>query len=303
MSGFEGQTEIERKLAAEAAARAEAERAPAEPAEQEMPRRRKGLLARWSEKGGVLGGIAAALIAFFKVVGPVFALLGKLKIFVVLGKLLLMFGSMAISVWAYSLRYGVEFGIGIVLLLFVHESGHALAAMSKGIKPGFMVFVPFMGALVTTGRGGQSLEEDAFIGIMGPVFGTIGGVVCVVLAFATSRPFFMSLAYTNFFLNLFNLIPTAPLDGGWIAPLFSPKVLVFGVVLLLLVGFANPMIWVLGLMSLGRILSAWKADPATQPYYRVTAAAKWKYGLSYVGLILFLVAMMAFCMGALQGVL
>lgn len=289
MSEVDGQTEIERKLAEqEAAARAEM-RFGAQPHYTRIapaPARRKSLLEDWKDKGGILGSIAAGLIFVFKVFGAF--VLPLFKFLLVFKGALLTFGSMAISMWAMSAGFGWPFAVGIVLLIFFHESGHAIAAIIKGHRVGPMVFIPFMGAFVTTSGGARSLEEDAYIGIMGPVFGTLAGVVCVVLAFMTHSQLFIGLAYFDFMMNLFNLAPTAPLDGGWIAPLFSPKLLGFGLILMILLGFRNPLIWVLGFMSIPRVIAAWNADPATQPYYRVSAATKWKFGFAYFGLAAFL---------------
>ncbi|MDR3710136.1 MAG: hypothetical protein P4L33_17720 [Capsulimonadaceae bacterium] len=303
MAEMDGQTEIERKLAEQEAAEAsrreiEKQAWPPEPGapmttEQARivePPRRRSLLEQWKDRGGVLGGLAAAVIFVLKVVAPVLSLL--VKFLFVFKTVLITFGSMALSMWFYSTRFGWAFAVGIVLLIFVHESGHATASRIKGLKVGPMVFVPFMGAFVTSSGVSRTLEMDAFIGIMGPVFGTIAGIVCVILGFVTHQPVFFGLAYFNFFMNLFNLTPAVPLDGAWIAPLFSPKLLAFGAVLMLFLGFMNPLIWILGLLSLPRVIAGWKADPATQPYYRVSNAARWKYGFAYLGLI----ALLAFGM-------
>ncbi|MGI4790465.1 MAG: metalloprotease, partial [Janthinobacterium lividum] len=200
------------------------------------------LLQRWKAKGGILGGIASVLLLIAKVAAPVLTLLAKFK-FLALGlKLLLGSGSMLLSMWVWGLIYGWQFGVGIVLMIFIHECGHALAARMRGIPTGIMVFVPLMGAFVTTGRYGKSIVEDAFIGIMGPVFGTLAGLGCLVLyaVLPGHSPFWLALAQVNFFMNLFNLAPTPPLDGGWITPLFSPKLLAIGAVLLLFMVRYNP---------------------------------------------------------------
>ena len=248
------------------------------------------LLERWKAKGGILGGIASVLLLLAKVAAPVLAILAKFK-FLALGlKLLLGSGSMLLSMWVWGLIYGWKFGVGIVLLIFIHECGHALAARMRGIPTGIMVFVPLMGAFVTTGRYGKSIVEDAFIGIMGPVFGTLAGLGCLLIYAVTPghSPFWLALAQVNFFMNLFNLAPTPPLDGGWITPLFSPKLLAVGAVLLLFLARYNPLIIVLAAMSLPRIISGWKAKPEDSPYYQATAADRWKFGAAYLGLAVFL---------------
>jgi Zn-dependent protease len=240
--------------------------------------RRVGILERWRAKGGILGAIATALLFLLKVAGPALFLLGKVKVFLLMG------GSMAASIWLESKVFGWPLAVGIVLLIFIHECGHALAARLRGIPTGIMVFIPFMGAFVTTKRYGRNLVEDAFIGIMGPIIGSIAAALCLIGYPITHSLFWVQLAQWGMFINLFNLLPTPPLDGGWIAPLFSPKLLAVGMIIGVIVGFQNPMIWLLLLMSVPRIISGWKADPRTQPYYQVPTIEKWKFGLIYFGL-------------------
>ena len=245
-------------------------------------------LEKQKHKGGIGGAVAGLLLILAKYGSIALALLGKLKFLAIGVKLFITFGSMLVSMWAYAMRYGWPFGIGMVMLIFIHECGHAMAAKMRGVPTNFMIFIPFMGAAVFTARHGENLEQDAFIGIMGPVVGTAAAAACAAVGLATGNPFWLSLAQWGFLINLFNLIPTAPLDGGWIVPLFSPKALAFGAVFMVALGFLNPFIWLLGILSLPRIIGGWKADPATQPYYRVDPAVRIKYGLAYVGLAAFL---------------
>jgi len=258
------------------------------------PGKKPGLLERWKSGGGVLGTLASLLLLLLKIGAPVLAVLAKLKFLLIglklltFGKLLLGGGSMLLSAWAYATLYGWPFGVGIVGLIFIHECGHALAARMRGIPTGIMVFVPFMGAFVTTKRGAKNIVEDAFIGIMGPVFGTLAGVGCLLIYLAFPSPYWLALAQFCFFMNLFNLAPTPPLDGGWITPLFSPKLLALGAVLLLFVARYNPLVIVLAVMSLPRIIAGWKARPEDSDFYHVTAADRWKYGAAYLGLAAFL---------------
>jgi Zn-dependent protease len=246
-------------------------------------------------KGGILGLLGAIGLFIMKMIGPILFFLAKIKFILI--SLVTMVGSM----WIYSLHSGWKFGVGIVLLIFIHESGHAIANRIKGLKVGPMVFIPFMGAAVFT-QGGRTLEEDAYIGIMGPIFGTVSSIVCFALAFCFHDMFFISLAYFGFMINLFNLMPFPPLDGGWITPLFSPKLLAIGAVLAIPVGFLNPFIWLLALASLPRIKSGWKADPKTQPYYQVSTSTKWEYGILYVGLAILLAIGMFVSEGIIKGI-
>jgi len=239
---------------------------------------RGGLLDRWKNRGGVLGTIASILIFLLKIIGPALPFLAKLKFLLLAG------GSMAISIWLESKVFGWPLAVGIVALIFIHECGHALAARMRGIPTGIMVFIPFMGAFVTTKRYGANLVEDAFIGIAGPIVGSIAAAACALGYLFDHSTFWLVLAQWGLFINLFNLLPTPPLDGGWIAPLFSPKLLAVGLIIAVVVGFQNPLIWLLLVFSAPRIIAGWRADPRTQPYYRVPTSAKWIFGVIYIGL-------------------
>jgi Zn-dependent protease len=246
---------------------------PAPPAEPK-PSKLKQLEAR----GGILGTIATAVILLLKVAAPV------LKVAPFLPKLLVTGGSMLLSIWLEALVFGWAFAVGIVLLIFIHECGHAFAARQRGLAFSFMLFIPFMGAMVAHKRGGRNVVEDAYIGIMGPVFGTLAGFACLGVYAVTGGRFWIAMAHVNFMLNLFNLLPMAPLDGGWITPVFSPKLLAAGIVLLVFVAPSNPIIWVLAILSLPRIIGHWKGHPE-DPYFRVTSAVRWRYAIAYLGLV------------------
>ena len=121
---------------------------------------------------------------------------------------------------------------------------------------------------------------------MGPVFGAIFSVVCAGIYFATGNTFWAVLGSWAFFVNLLNLAPTVPLDGGWIAPLFSPRLLAFGSILLLVLFHNNPMVWVFFVMSLPRVIQGWK-NPGNV-YYQVSPKVRRTYAFAYMGLALFL---------------
>ena len=251
------------------------------------------VLNKWKSRGGILGGIASFLLLLGKFFFPILVFLSKFKMLLILGKVLLTGSSMLISMWFWSQLFGWPFAVGLVLLIFIHESGHALAARMRGSPLGIMVFIPFMGAFVSH-RGGRTVVEDAFIGIMGPVFGTLAGLGCLAIYFFGDRnPFWLALAQVDFMINLFNLAPTAPLDGGWIVPVFSPRALAFGSVLMLLMAFLNPLILVLFILSLPRVIAGWKSKGADMPYFKATAAQRWMFGFAYIGLVVVLGVLMA----------
>ena len=141
-----------------------------------------------------------------------------------IGKLLLTFGTMLLSMWAYSKLFGWPFAIGVVLMIFVHECGHALAARRFKLPYAGMLFIPLFGGIVFHRKGGTSVVQDAFVGIMGPVVGTLYGLVCHGIYLATREPLWLELARWSYFVNLFNLaFPLSPFDGHWIAAVFGKR--------------------------------------------------------------------------------
>src|SRR5215468_11548048 len=152
----------------------------------------------WSRIKKALGPVA--------VVGVVIAkFLAKLKF--VLPVLLKSGGTMLLMVWVYMQLWGWQFALGFVLLLLVHETGHLIVAKKFGLKVGAPVFIPFMGALIALKEAPRNAWIEAQVGIGGPMLGTIGAAVCELLHIATGNQMFGALAYTGFFLNLFNLMP------------------------------------------------------------------------------------------------
>lgn len=130
-------------------------------------------------------------------------------------KLLVMFVSMAISTFAYALVYGVQFGIGIVLLLFAHEMGHIAALSRRGYKMSAPIFIPMLGAVIFAPKF-KSSEDEAFVGLGGPLFGALASLALFAcyLALPHRYEILILLSFVNTYLNLFNLLPIRPLDGG-----------------------------------------------------------------------------------------
>jgi Zn-dependent protease len=125
---------------------------------------------------------------------------------------LIKFGSIFIAVGAYALFFGWGFGIGIVVLLLLHELGHYIEARREGLSPKLPVFVPFLGAYVRYTRGNP--WQTARIAIAGPILGGIASLGCYVIGRTQSSDLFLALGYFGFFINLINLIPVGILDGG-----------------------------------------------------------------------------------------
>jgi Zn-dependent protease len=92
-----------------------------------------------------------------------------------------------------------------------------LQRRSKGLPVSAPVFIPFLGALITMKKNPTDAATEAFIGIGGPVLGTLGGVAALGLGVYLDSAVIVSVAYAAFYLNLINLLPIHPLDGGRIS--------------------------------------------------------------------------------------
>src|SRR5919197_211595 len=129
------------------------------------------------EDRGLLKRIGAAIVAL----GALIAKLGsQLKFLILLlpkAKVFATAGSMLVSIGAYGLIWGWQFGAGFALLLLVHELGHAIQLRREGIKAGPPVFIPFLGAYIGMKQMPKNAAMEARVGLAGPVLGPIGRLV------------------------------------------------------------------------------------------------------------------------------
>ncbi len=121
-----------------------------------------------------------------------------------------------ISVGGYALIWGWQWGVGLVALIAIHEAGHYVEAKRQGLKPSLPVFVPFLGAYVALKDQPFDPWRNALVSLAGPVVGGLGALGVFIAGQATDSRLLLSLAYTGFLLNLFNLIPIGFFDGGHI---------------------------------------------------------------------------------------
>jgi Zn-dependent protease len=212
------------------------------------------------------------------------------------GKLLASGGSMLISVVVYAWIYGWRYAVGFVALLFVHEMGHYIAARHKGLNVGAPTFIPFVGAWIELKELPHDAQTEAYVGLGGPLLGTVGAVLVYFAARNWGVDWLLAVAYSGFFLNLFNLIPLSPFDGGRITAVLSPRIWFLGVPMLvaLFLWRPSPMLILIAIMAWPQLWKAWKYrsdSPEAQTYYAVPAAVKWEYGTYYLALAGFLAVM------------
>ncbi len=204
-------------------------------------------------------------------------------------------GSMLVSVAAYSLIFGWWFAVGFVVLLLVHEMGHVIQLRREGIEASAPLFIPFLGAVVGAKSLGDDAAAEARVGLAGPVLGTLGAAACIPLHWATGNDIFLALAFTGFFLNLFNLVPVVPLDGGRAMAALSPWMWFAGLFAFAVLAFLSPnpiivIILVLGAFDTYKRFKAYRAGgPEIRSYYSVPRRHRLMVLAVYLGLIAVLV--------------
>ena len=254
-----------------------------------------GLGPAQERRSGWLGRLAApfaALLAFFSKIKIVLLALTKVKF-------LATAGTMLVSIVAYGSIWGWKFGVGFVLLLLVHEYGHVFQLRREGVKDASApIFIPFLGALIWSKSLGGNAAAEARVGLAGPVLGSIGAAACVVVYALTGEDFWRALAFTGFFLNLFNLLPVGFLDGARAAAALSPWVWLLGVfgMIVLVLTVPNPIIILIAVLAVWETYRRFKqfrsGDPAIKAYYSIARRDRILIGATYLVLIVALVLAM-----------
>lgn len=202
--------------------------------------------------------------------------------------------SMAVSVGAYAIFFGWPFAVGFVALLFVHEMGHALQLRREGISAGAPVFIPFVGAAIAMREMPRDAAAEARVGIAGPILGTAGAVATHGAALALDSPLLLALAWIGYLLNLFNLVPISPLDGGRIAAALSPRLWIIGVVVMiaLVVLMPNPVLVLIALLAVLDTWRRWRTRGEQPAYYAVPTHQRVVLGALWIGLLVSLPLLM-----------
>lgn len=218
-----------------------------------------------------------------RVLRRLMALLGGIFAAFKLGSTAAMAVSMAVSLAVYAMAFGIKFGLGFIILLFVHEFGHLAASRIVGLSTTRPVFVPFVGAVISLRQAPANAKMEANIAIGGPAAGTLSALICLAFYLWTDHLLWLVLTLTACLLNLFNLIPCAPLDGGRIAFAISPYMWWMGTVLLggMVYYTYNIFIFIIFVFS---ILRLWSGTEDDGGYYHLSlrqrlTVAWWYFGL------------------------
>lgn len=231
-----------------------------------------------------LGAAGAAIVALFAKLKALLLLAPKIKV-------LATAGSALVSVAAYSLLWGWQFAVGFVVLIFIHEMGHVFALRRHGIKASAPMFVPFMGAVIWARSLGDDALTEARVGLAGPYFGAAASAVVAIVGLATHTGLLEALGYIGFLLNLFNLLPVVPLDGGRAMAAMAPWMWFIGFGALVTLEFItpNPILLIICLVAGYDLYHRWqkrKSPTMMQTaYYRVSPRNRIIIGAAYLGLI------------------
>jgi len=244
---------------------------------------------------GRRNGAVAGLLAFL---GLVLSKLSYIGLFALKFKGLLFTAvSTGVTALIYAQLFGWAFGVGIVLLILIHESGHVVVARILGLPVTLPVMIPFLGAFVSMKQQPRSVAQESIMAIGGPVLGSIAAALCYVgyLATPTSSTgqLLRALAYFGFLINLFNMIPLTPLDGGRVTSLLSKWFNVAGLVIaagLLLFEMqsgtnVSPVLFLVLIFGAFATWQRFRSTALNPAYYAVGAQTKVIVGSLYLALL------------------
>ncbi len=235
----------------------------------------------WKRAGSAIAAALVVIASYGAKLKGLLLLLPKLK-------LLTTSATMLVSVAAYALIWGWKFAVGFVVLLLVHEMGHVFQLRREGVEASAPMFIPFLGAVVMAKSLGRDAAAEARVGLAGPVLGTLGCLVPLAIWQATGNELFQALAFTGFFLNLFNLLPVLPLDGGRAMAALTPWMWFVGYGLLIVATliFPNPIMLLILLFGGMETWRRWKErkSPEGERFYKVSPGTRAAVAVVYVGL-------------------
>jgi Zn-dependent protease len=230
--------------------------------------------------------LKARVKRFFAPFAAVGAFLAKFGLILLKLKSFVLIGSMAVSVLAYAQIFGWKFAVGFVLLIFVHEMGHVVVLRARGIKAGWPVFLPFLGAFVSMKSAPRSVYEEAESALAGPIAGTIGALAVGYVGHVRHSDLLLGLAFTGLLINLFNMLPALPLDGGRVAGALHPVIWLGGLIALL--GFEiyspSPVIPILLVLGGYELYRRWRGreNEASKVYFALQPGQRVKIGTAYL---------------------
>jgi len=209
-------------------------------------------------------------------------------------------GSMIISIIVYGYFLHPAIAAGFVILILIHEMGHVFALRYYGIRGSPPIFIPFVGAVITIPPM-RDAQQEAIVGIGGPMLGTAGALICFALGYQLHSKTLLTISFYGFAVNLLNMLPIPPLDGGRVTAAVSPWLWPLGFLALvgLLVldfvqsGRINPVMMLLLVVAAPRLWRTFRRRERMAEYYNIPKSASWAIGCAY--LLLGIVLLVMFC--------
>lgn len=218
-------------------------------------------------------------------------------------KVLIPAASIILSIFTYAAFYGWYYAFGLVGLIFLHEMGHYIAARQKNLRVGLPTFIPFIGAWIELKEQPMDAEVEAYVAYAGPFIGTIASFAAYFYGRHNGSELALVLAQSGFLINLFNLIPLSPLDGGRITALISPRIWFLGVPILLGLWLykQSPMLILIAIFAIPQLIKAWQYPAENhESYYNIKNSTRIEYGILYIGLVVLLSLMIYFLVDQLD---
>jgi Zn-dependent protease len=178
-------------------------------------------------KGALVGGIGVVGLGLLKAKGLWLILLKGLGGFKFLYVFKSMF-SMFLMIGLYTMTFGWFYAFVVVGLILIHEMGHYVFMKAMHLDPKLPIFVPFMGAYVQMTKMPADQTTHAWVALAGPLVGGVTAVGMFALGVVWDKPALMAAGNTGIFLNMFQLVPCKPFDGGFVVNAISKWFLIPG---------------------------------------------------------------------------
>jgi Zn-dependent protease len=238
---------------------------------------------------GILAVVGAFLLKFKVAIFAMFKALPLLKF----GWIIQSFGSMFLSLGLYAVAFGWRYAITLIGLIYVHELGHFFYMHFKGLKPKAPLFMPFLGAYVAMTNLPKDPVIHAWSAYFGPLIGGAAAWVLYAIGVSTGSQYLVAAANTGFMLNLFQLLPVRPFDGGFLADCISKWLAIPGLIAVVLFAlqFQSAIMLIICAVSFITVIAHWN-KPVELPvsfanralitvcYFGLAAALGWFYWAS-----------------------
>ena len=194
--------------------------------------------------------------------------------------------TMALMIASEAWLYGLPFAVGFVLLILIHELGHGLAMRLNGVQAGWPIFIPFLGAVIAMKGQPRNRAVEAAIAYGGPLAGTAASFIVAGFGLVMESRLLLALGYSGMFLNLFNMVPISPLDGGRVAQAFSKRAWIVGAVLMgaLFLLTRSPQLLLIGVLAFMQS----RRTQNTESPEALSKVEQQTWAVRYFGLCLFL---------------